>query len=120
MINGGGALASGVFMNLKTFKTLPGDVQKTLLDLRKEYATKMAQKQMDDEAKYFKEWNTKYGVTLKQLTPEEQKINLEAGRQAQEYLLKKQESDGHGAVRKVWDSFMAARKKYEDERAKKK
>jgi 3-deoxy-D-manno-octulosonate 8-phosphate phosphatase KdsC-like HAD superfamily phosphatase len=80
----------------------------------------MAQKQMDDEAKYFKEWNTKYGVTLKQLTPEEQKINLEAGRQAQEYLLKKQESDGHGAVRKVWDSFMAARKKYEDERAKKK
>ena len=65
-------------------------------------------------------WNTKYGVTLKSLTPEEQKINLEAGKQAQEYMLKKQESDGHGAVRKVWDYYMAARTKYEDERARKK
>lgn len=120
LTNSGGSLASGVFMNLKTFKSLPGDIQKTLLDLRKEYGMKMAQKQMDDEAKYFKEWNTKYGVTLKSLTPQEQKINLEAGKQAQEYMLKKQESDGHGAVRKVWDYYMTARKKYEGERAQKK
>lgn len=120
LINGGGALASGVFMNLKTFKTLPRDIQKTLLDLKKEYGMKMAQKQMDDEAKYFNEWNTKYNVAIKPLSPEDQKINIEAGKKAQEYTLKKQESEGHGAVRKVWDYYMAARKKYEDERAKKK
>lgn len=120
MINSGGSLASGVFMNLKTFKSLPPDIQKTLLDLRREYGVKMAQKQMDDEAKYFNEWRTKYGVALKELTPEEQKINANAVKQAQEYMLKKQESEGHGAVRKVWDFFMAARTKYEAERAKKK
>jgi TRAP-type C4-dicarboxylate transport system substrate-binding protein len=120
MINSGGSLASGVFMNLKTFKGLPADTQKTLLDLRREYGAKMAQKQMDDEAKYFNEWKTKYGVLLKELTAEERKLNTEAVKKAQEYMLKKQESDGHGAVRKVWDQFIAARKKYEDERAKKK
>jgi TRAP-type C4-dicarboxylate transport system substrate-binding protein len=120
MINSGGSLASGVFMNLKTFKGLPADIQKTLLDLRREYGAKMAQKQMDDEAKYFNEWKTKYGVLLKELTAEDRKLNTEAVKKAQEYMLKKQESDGHGAVRKVWDQFMAARKKYEDERAKKK
>jgi hypothetical protein len=80
----------------------------------------MAQKQMDDEAKYFNEWKTKYAVVLKELTPEERKLNTEAVKKAQEYMLMKQESDGHGAVRKVWDYFMAARKKYEGERAKKK
>jgi hypothetical protein len=80
----------------------------------------MAQKQMDDEAKYFNEWKTKYGVALKELTSEERKLNTEAVKKAQEYMLKKQESEGHGAARKVWDYFMAARKKYEGEKARKK
>jgi hypothetical protein len=35
-------------------------------------------------------------------------------------MLKKQESDGHKGVRKVWDYYMTALKKYEDQRAKKK
>ena len=57
LTNSGGSLASGVFMNLKTFKGLPPNVQKILLDLRKEYGVKMAQKQFDDEQTYYKEWN---------------------------------------------------------------
>ncbi len=119
MLNGGGALASGVYMNLKTFKGLPQDVQKMFIDLRKEYGVKMAQKQMDDEQKHFNEWKTKYGVTLQNLTAADQKINIDAGQKAQEYMLKKQESEGHKAVRKVWDYYTTARKKYEGERAKK-
>ena len=91
-----------------------------LLDLRKEYGIKMAQKQMEDEQKHFNEWNTKYGVMLKNLTAADQKINLDAGLKAQEYMLAKQESDGHKNVRKVWNYFVTARTKYEDERAKKK
>ena len=43
-----------------------------------------------------------------------------AGKNAQEYLFKKQEADGHKAARKVWDYYVTARTKYEDERAKKK
>ncbi len=120
LINSGGSLASGVFMNLKTFKGLPKDIQKTLLDLRKEYGMKMAQKQYDDEQNYYKEWNAKYGVTIKNLSPGDQKLVNDAAKNAQEYMVKKQESEGHKATGKVWNYFMAARKKYEDERAKKK
>ena len=120
LINAGGSLASGGFMNLKTFKSLPPDIQKTLLDLRREYGIMMAQKESDDEVKYYKEWNTKHGVTIKSLSPEDQKINIEAGKVAQEFFLNQQESKGYPAARKVWDYYMAARLKYEAERAKKK
>jgi len=120
LINAGGSLASGGFMNLKVFKGLPPDIQKTLLDLRRDYGAKMAQKESDDEVKYYKEWNTKHGVTIKGLSPEEQKINVEAGKAAQEAFIKQQESKGAPAARKVWDYYMAARLKHEAERAKKK
>jgi TRAP-type C4-dicarboxylate transport system substrate-binding protein len=120
LINAGGSLASGGFMNLKVFKSLPPDIQKTLLDLRRDYGAKMAQKESDDEVVYYKEWNTKHGVTIKSLSPEEQKINVEAGKAAQESFIKQQESKGAPAARKVWDYYMAARLKYEAERAKKK
>ena len=120
LINSGGALASGVFMNLKTFRGLPQGVQKILLDLRKEYGMKMAQKQFDDEQKYYKEWNTKHGVTIKKLSAGDEKLVKEARQKAQEYMLKKQESGGVKGTRKVWDYYMTALKKYEAERAKKK
>ena len=120
MINSGGALASGVYMNLKTFKGLPPDVQKMLVDLRKEYGVMMAKKQMEDEQKVFNEWKTKHGVELRNLSAADQKISMEAGKSAQEYIFKKQEADGHKDARKVWNYYVAARTKYEDERAKKK
>lgn len=120
LINSGGALASGVFMNLKTFRGLPQGVQKTLLDLRKEYGMKMAQKQFDDEQKYYKEWNTKHGVTIKKLSAGDEKLVKEARQKAQEYMLKKQESGGVKGTQKVWDYYVTALKKYEAERAKKK
>jgi TRAP-type C4-dicarboxylate transport system substrate-binding protein len=120
LINAGGSLASGVFMNLKTFKGLPPAIQKTLLDLRKEYGTKMAQKQYDDEQVYYKEWNTKYNVVTRNLSDADQKTNISAIKTAQDYMVKKQESDGHKETRKVWDYYTTALKKYETERAKKK
>ena len=119
LINAGGSLVAGGFMDLKVFRSLPQDIQKIILDLRREYGLMMAQKQWDDEQKYYKEWNAKYGVTIKPLSPEDQKTNLEAGKKAQEYFLKQQESSGHGAARKVWDYYMGARLKYEAERVKK-
>jgi TRAP-type C4-dicarboxylate transport system substrate-binding protein len=120
MINAGGALASGVYMNLKTFKSLPPDVQKMFIDLRKEYGVKMAKKQMEDEQKVFNEWKTKHGVELRNLSAADQKISMEAGKNAQDYIFKKQEADGHKDARKVWNYYVTARTKYENEQAKKK
>ena len=121
MTNSGGAIGGdGIFMNLKVFRNFPQEVQKMLLDLRKEYAERYAKNLMDIESNYLREWETKYGVTMKYLTPEDQKINFEAGKRAQEYFLKKQESEGHTAAPKVWNYYMNALKKYEDQRARKK
>lgn len=119
LINAGGSLASGVFMNLKTFKGLPADVQKTLLELRKEYGMKMAQKQYDDEQLYYKEWKAKYGVDTKSLSAADQKANQNAIAVAQDFMIKKQESSGYKETRQVWEYYQAALKKYETERAKK-
>lgn len=120
MTNSGGSLASGVFMNLKTFKGLPQNVQKILLDLRKEYGMKMAQKQFDDEQTYYKEWNAKYGVSIRNLSDADQKVNQNAIKVAQDFMVKKQESAGFKETGKVWNYYLAALKKYEAERAKKK
>jgi TRAP-type C4-dicarboxylate transport system substrate-binding protein len=119
LINAGGSLAGGVFMNLKTFKGLPQDIQKTLLALRKEYGMKMAQKQYDDEQLYYKEWQSKYGVSIKELSDADRKANLDAIKVAQDFMVKKQESSGYKETGKVWAYYQAALKKYEDERAKK-
>jgi hypothetical protein len=53
-------------------------------------------------------------------SPADQKALQEAGQKATDFILKKQEADGIKGARKVWDYYMAALKKYEDQRAKKK
>ncbi len=120
LLNCGGALASGTYMNRKLFNKFPNDIQKMFIDLRREYAIRYGESLMDDEDKAYREWQTKYGVTIKHPSPDDQKLIQDASKKAIEYMLKKQESDGHTAVRKVWDHYTKALKKFEDQRAKKK
>ena len=116
----GAAIASGFYMSRKKFNSFPKDIQKMLLDLRREYAIRYTQSLMDDEGTTVNEWKTKHGVTFKVASPEDKKFILEAGNKANETMFKKQESDGHKGVREPWNYYQAARKKYEAERAKKK
>jgi len=81
--------------------------------------TSPSQKIQDDEGKYFREWQTKHGVTIRYPSPEDRQLILEACKRAQDYIIKKQESEGHTAAHKVWDYYTSALKKYEDQRAKK-
>jgi len=120
MTNGGVAIATGLFMNRDVFKKLPKDIQDILLSLRTEYGIRYGKGVEDGETTVRRAWETKHGVTFKELSPEDQKIFVEASNQATEYLLKKQEADGHTAARKVWNYYLSALKKYEDQEAKKK
>ena len=119
LLNCGGALASGTYMNRKLFNSFPKDIQKMFLDLRREYGIRYGESLMQDENKTYREWQEKYNVTLKHPSPEDQKLIQDASKRAIEYMIKKQESDGHKGARKVWDYYMTALKKYEDQRAKK-
>ena len=120
MTNGGVAIATGLFMNRDVFKKLPKDIQDILLNLRTEYGIRYGKGVEDGELTVRRAWETKHGVTFKEMSPEDQKIFVEASNKATEYLLKKQESDGHTAARKVWNYYLNALKKYEDQESKKK
>jgi TRAP-type transport system periplasmic protein len=120
MTGEGIAAAAGIAMNLEVFKKFPKDIQEMFVKLRTEYDLRFAQSLMDTESAVYREMETKYGVKIKYPSPEEQKILLEAGQKANESLLKKTESDGHTAARKVFEYYRKALKKYEDERAKRK
>lgn len=119
MHNGGGVVASGLCINTDVFKKLPQDLRKVLLDLRKDYGIRYGQGTMDLEASLYKEWQAK-GVKVQSPTSEDQAIIAAAGLKANDAMIKKQESEGHKATAKVWDYYLKALKKYEDERAKKK
>jgi TRAP-type C4-dicarboxylate transport system substrate-binding protein len=112
----GGVIGSGIFLNLGTFKKFPPDIQKIFLDLRRDYGVYMAQKIQGDEAQYLREWETKYGVTIRYPSPEDRQKILDACHKAQEYIIKKQESEGHAASRKVWDFYTSALKRYEEKK----
>ena len=113
----GGVIGSGIFLNMGTFKKFPADIQKIFLDLRRDYGVYMAQKIQRDEAQYFREWETQHGVTIRHPSPEDRAKILDACHRAQEYIIKKQESEGHGAARKVWDFYTSALKKYEEKKS---
>ena len=119
MVNHGSMVASGLFMNGDLYKSLPKETQDMFMKLRREFALRFAQAQMDVEKENLKEWQTKYGATVKYPTPEEQKILHEAGRKANDIFIKKQEGSGAPNGRKVVDFYHAAFKKYEAEYVKK-
>ena len=113
----GGALASGFYMNKKLFNSFPKDIQKMFIDLRKEYGIRYAQTLMDDEVVAIRNWK-KHGVKFVPPSPEDEKFILKVGNAANEGMIKKQEAAGHKGVRNVWNYYLKARKKYEDQRAK--
>jgi TRAP-type transport system periplasmic protein len=113
----GGSLASGFYMSRKKFDALPKDTQQMLIALRREYAIRYAQALMNDEEAIRNEWRKKSGVTFVDASPEDQKFILEAGNNANEQILRKQEAQGHKGVREVWTYYQKARAKHETERA---
>ena len=119
MQNVGGALAGGTFINRKLFNTFPGDLQKMFVDLRHEYAIRYAQDLMDVEGNYYREWETKYGIKMKNPSTEDQKIITDACKRAQDYMVKTQESQGAPGVQKLWDYYLATLRKYETQGTKK-
>jgi TRAP-type C4-dicarboxylate transport system substrate-binding protein len=120
MTNAGGALASGVYMNRKVFNKFPKDIQEMFIKLRLEYSERYANGTQDLEVGFYRDWETKHGIKIVYPSPEDQKALNEAGQKATDFILKQQESGGHKGARKVWDYYMTALKKYEDQRAKKK
>ena len=74
----------------------------------------------DLEVGFYREWETKYGVKKIYPSPEDLKTLQEAGQKATDFILKKQESEGHKGARPVGDYYMTALKKHEDQRAGKK
>jgi TRAP-type C4-dicarboxylate transport system substrate-binding protein len=120
MHDAGGVVAGGLCINTDVYKKIPKDLQKVLVDLRQEYGIRYAQGTMDLETVLYAEWQKKHGVKVQYPTPEDQKIIASAGKKANDAMIKKQESSGHLASQKVWDYYLKALKKYEDERAKKK
>jgi TRAP-type C4-dicarboxylate transport system substrate-binding protein len=100
-------------INLKTWNSLPKDIQEIMLKLREDYAAHYAKGLMALESQIIEKWKTKYGLNIRPLSPEDDKIAREAGRKAQEYFLNKQEAEGHPA-RKVWDYYSRTREKYEN------
>ena len=118
--NVGSGMAGGMYISLDVFKKFPKDIQEVFLNLRNEFAVRFGQNIKEIETTILRDWANKYGVTIKYPSPEEKKIIVEAAQKGNETMLKQQESAGHTAVRKVWDYYKNALKKYEDERAKKK
>jgi TRAP-type C4-dicarboxylate transport system substrate-binding protein len=112
------ALAAGLHMNRDRFQGLPKDIQKTILELRKESGLRFARDLKNLEEKVYVDWVMKHNVTLKALTPEESKVSIKAREEARKYMIKKQESEGHKAARKVWDYYSEALQKYTAERAR--
>jgi TRAP-type C4-dicarboxylate transport system substrate-binding protein len=105
----GGAL----FMNLDVFKGFPKDIQDILIKLRTDYTDRFAKDLTEFEKEAFRDLETKYGSKFAYPSPEEQKILIEAGKKATEDTIKKQESEGHTAARKVIDYYQGALKRHE-------
>lgn len=115
LANSGAVLAANHrLMNKKVFASLDKDIQDILMQLRLDFNARYAKNLMDFESAVIERWQTKYGVTFTELSKEDLAIAAKAGKEAQEWFIKKQESGGHPA-RKVWDYYLKSYKKYEDE-----
>ena len=88
-------------MNLKTWNSLPKDIQRILLKLREDYAAHYAKLLMAFEKDILKRWSAKHGVRVRKISAADDKLARAAGKKAQEYFLKKQESAGHPARESV-------------------
>lgn len=115
LANSGAVLAANQrMMNIKVFNSLPKDIQASLMQLRLDFNARYAKNLMDFENGVIENWRKKYGVTVSELSQEDIDLAAKAGKEAQEWFIKKQESDGYPA-RKVWNYYLDSYKKYEDE-----
>jgi TRAP-type C4-dicarboxylate transport system substrate-binding protein len=113
---GSGAVigSAHIGMNMKTWNKLPKDIQGIFMKLTTDFAAHWAEELNQIESKFREEWISKHGVTFGKLTPEDDRFARKCGAQAVEEFLAKQESEGYPA-RKVWNHFLTAREKYENE-----
>ena len=107
-------LTCATAMSTKLWDSLSKENQDIITQVRLDYASHLAEELYKLEGSMIKEWQAKHGVTMKRLSPEDDKTAREAGRQAQEWFLAKQESGGAPA-KKVWDYFQNSQRKYEEE-----
>jgi TRAP-type C4-dicarboxylate transport system substrate-binding protein len=114
LVDSGLVLTCATVMNTKVWNTLPKNIQDVFMKVKVDYASHLAEELYKLESNFMKDWQTKHGVVIKKLSPEEDKIARDAGKKAQEWFLEKQEAGGAPA-RKVWDYFQKSQKKYEDE-----
>ncbi|MBW1786721.1 MAG: TRAP transporter substrate-binding protein DctP [Deltaproteobacteria bacterium] len=115
LANSGAVLAANHrMMNKKVFDSLPKDIQGILMKLRLDFNARYAKNLMDFESGVIENWRTKYGVTISELSKKDIAIAAKAGKDAQEWFIKKQESGGHPA-HKVWNYYLNSYKKYDNE-----
>ena len=93
----GSATASGIAMSYKVFNSLPADIQAVIRQLQLDSIDRYAQDLFNLEEKVMEKWKTKYGVTIREMTPEDDKFARECGAKAREEFLAKLEAEGKPA-----------------------
>jgi len=115
MANSGAVLAATHHMiNKKVFASLDKDIQDILMGMRHEYNAHYAKNLMEFESGIMEKWKNQHGGTFSTLSDEDIATAAKAGKEAQEFFIKKQESGGAPA-RKVWDFYRKSYDKYDNE-----
>jgi TRAP-type C4-dicarboxylate transport system substrate-binding protein len=106
-------LAAGMCMNLKVYNGLPKEFQTIIQKLNEEAGVHYAKNLQEVDSTIASRWTKENGVTIRYPSPEEEKTIRDASEKARESYFQKQEAGGQ-PVRKVWDYYRTAYKKYED------
>jgi len=116
--NSGNIIAVGGIMNLKVYNKLPKDIQAIIQDMFEEHAIRYARGLEELESVLRDKWTKQYGVTVQTFSSEDTKMMIEVANNVRESFIKKNEAEGRPG-RKVWDFYVSARKRYEEQGVKK-
>jgi len=105
---------SSLVINHKVWDKMPEDIHRIFNQLNYDLGDYWAKSLYDVEGKIWKKWRDKYGLIMNELSPEDTKLSIEAGKKAQESFLRKLESQGLPA-QKTWTYFRSRVIKYEKE-----
>jgi TRAP-type C4-dicarboxylate transport system substrate-binding protein len=114
----GGVIGSAFFMRGQTWRSLKPEHQRMLKELRWEYGIRYASSLMEMEKSIRADWAAKNKITFQSSSPEDAQKILKAANTANEVFYKKQEAAGAKNVRAVYDYYLKARRKYEDQHKK--
>lgn len=114
----GGVVGSAFFMRGERWRSLKPEHQKMLRDLRLEYAIRYASSLMEMEKTIRADWAAKNKITFQTSSPADAQRILKSANVANETFFKTQEAAGAKNVRAVWDYYLKARKRYEDQHKK--